>query len=176
MYDGEIVICSKASAVSPEDDGLKSTVIHELTHIYQKKISDKNIKAGRNMINNSNHVLYKYYDLLFNVNNNKWNLDTVIANSKNTSSCTNYGNIYTSALPTSQIFVSWYNCIQSTVGENGNVLPEEEMAESVTAFYFDKDTSRVRLQNQDIYNYINLSGVTVSGDIGRSTFIQNNFK
>ncbi|MFW5719986.1 MAG: hypothetical protein ACOCXT_03105 [Candidatus Dojkabacteria bacterium] len=175
-----LVLCEFGQAKSTTDIDMQGTVIHELTHHYQKVISSSKIKYSNNVSKNTNHVLYKYYDKLFDVDKNGyWELGSNI----NLSSIPNQCVVYGSGLANQSIlypyFVSRYSCqtayhlkeLEIIDPITGKVIseapkhpaPEEEMAESVKVYYLNP----ILLQNQDNYS---------GGNFHRYSYIQQNFK
>jgi hypothetical protein len=131
-------------ALTDLDNSLVETYIHEFAHIKQIRNSDNYTHYGLNVVNQSTHSLYKYYDILFNSNNNSWNLDTTIS-----SQAFDKNNCYKYDQPDNngKIFVSSYACRASYIDEytnDHNTFPEEEMAESYTEYVVNLDNLRQR--------------------------------
>jgi murein DD-endopeptidase MepM/ murein hydrolase activator NlpD len=163
------VLCSWGEASSDNDIGMRRTVIHELVHNYQKKLvgkdwlgNQKNIKFGKGVWDDTDGKLFKYYDIIFNLNNGilgvgkKWELDSgKIDMSRVSDPCNRFGDY----------FVSTYQCQNAARPDElgySKVLPEEEMAESISYYY----TNINRLNNRD---------EDADPSLNRSTFIENNF-
>ncbi len=170
-----IFICSRSTATNSFDFSMQGTIIHEFTHNYQKVLSSENINSGMNVINNTSHVLYKYYDILFNTDSGHWKIDSSIVNEPSVpKKCTDYGEGQgTTNYP---IFVSRYQCqtslrINELPDAPKYVMPEEEMAETSKVYYLNPSL----LIKQDNYNYKSPTNETFAGSLNRYTYFRDNF-
>jgi hypothetical protein len=172
-----VYFCALGSATSNNDLSMQGTVIHEFAHNWQRWNSTTDIMYGKNIINNPNHVLYKYYDILFNPVNGEWVLDTSIVNNGGMpSQCSTFGEGRPGNDSTWPIFESRYACQRSLRLNELNpppqhTMPEEEMAEAIRVYY----QYQSYLVTKDNYNYT-VNNMTFSGNLNRKSYIEQNIK
>ncbi len=172
-----VYFCALGTATGDIDLSFQGTVIHEFAHNWQRRVSSMDTKYGKNIINDTDHILYKYYDILFNAKNGEWILDTSIVNSGvMPSQCSRFREGLPGEEVAWPIFVTRYSCqttynLSELTPTPPYTMPEEEMAETIKIYYLNKQY----LITKDSYNYTVGTNI-ISGNLSRKEFIEQNVK